>query len=316
MNLDSLDAARPFWSVVVPLYNKQDFVEDTLRSVLSQVAEHDFEVLVIDDGSVDQGPARVLAIGDQRVRLIRQANGGVSAARNRGIREARGQWLIFLDADDLLHPQALRAYETILRESPASEVLGGSYVRVPNGEVAAFKFAPHDPDAGCRLIKDLPSEILKAGMVFSASSIAIQRRLFDQMDSWFPEGESIGEDLDLWLRILERTELAFTPRCIALYRVDLSASLTANRIFNHLFPYLQRLEQRALRGEIPSRLVAPSLTLVADARVSMARESIRRGRRREVPALLIRAWRRVPSVRWWFTTAAFVFPVLLRWRER
>lgn len=307
---------NPRWSVVIPLYNKRDFIESTLESVLAQVVEGGVEVLVIDDGSSDDGARVVEGIGDARVRLIRQPNAGVSAARNHGIRAAIGDWVVFLDADDLLHPRALWAYFETARNFPNAMVLGGGYVRVPSRDVASFEFVPYTDDVRYRLIDDLPGEIIRAGMVFSASSIAINRKLFGDFEVWFPEGESIGEDLDFWLRIAERTPIVHCSRCIALYRVALPSSLTAIRIFDCLFPYLVRLEQRALRAEMPARLVGPSLTLVADARVSIARESIRRRRRREVPGLLLRAWRRMASVRWWFTWVSCVFPVILRWRER
>lgn len=307
---------NPRWSVVIPLYNKRDFIESTLESVLAQVVEGGVEVLVIDDGSSDDGARVVEGIGDARVRLIRQPNAGVSAARNHGIRAAIGDWVVFLDADDLLHPRALWAYFETARNFPNAMVLGGGYVRVPSRDVASFEFVPYTDDVRYRLIDDLPGEIIRAGMVFSASSIAINRKLFGDFEVWFPEGESIGEDLDFWLRIAERTPIVHCSRCIALYRVALPSSLTAIRIFDRLFPYLVRLEQRALRAEMPARLVGPSLTLVADARVSIARESIRRRRRREVPGLLLRAWRRMASVRWWFTWVSCAFPVILRWRER
>lgn len=316
MNGPAVMKPRPQWSIIVPLYNKQDFIEATLQSVLGQVGAVDFEIVVVDDGSRDQGPERVVALGDPRIRLIRQVNAGVSAARNRGILEAQGCWVVFLDADDLLHPAALSAYEALRSQYPQAKVLGGAYVRVANADVAVHKFQPHELGTDSRLIEDLPSQILCAGMAFSASSIAIDREFLAQLEVWFPEGESIGEDLDLWLRIVERTAVAFTSNCIALYRVELAASLTSMRTFDHLFPYLQRLESRARTRKMPARLVGPSLKLVADARVSMARESIRRGRRRAAPGLLLVAWRRIASVRWWFTWAAVLAPGLLRWRER
>jgi glycosyltransferase involved in cell wall biosynthesis len=78
MNLTAAHSSELLWSIVVPLYNKQEFIEQTLASVLRQVGASDFEVVVVDDGSLDQGPDKVLALGDPRVRLIRQNNAGVS----------------------------------------------------------------------------------------------------------------------------------------------------------------------------------------------------------------------------------------------
>ncbi len=93
-------------SVIIPLYNKSQCIYRTIQSVLEQTYT-DFEIVVINDGSTDEGPLIVQKIDDNRIRLITQPNAGVSAARNRGVREAKGEWMLFLDADDILYSDAL-----------------------------------------------------------------------------------------------------------------------------------------------------------------------------------------------------------------
>lgn len=105
-------------SVVIPLYNKEASIKQSLMSVLSQSFQ-DFEVVIVDDGSTDNSVAKVEEIQDSRIRLIRQENGGPSKARNTGVMNAKGDWTLFLDADDELLPEALRNFERAIRENPS-----------------------------------------------------------------------------------------------------------------------------------------------------------------------------------------------------
>ncbi|MCR5183837.1 MAG: glycosyltransferase, partial [Opitutales bacterium] len=111
-------ASSPTISVIVPVYNKEEAIESTLRSVLEQDCPVDFEIVVVDDGSTD-GSAEIvrrLAESDCRLRYHYKDNGGVSSARNAGTFLARGEWLCYLDADDLMEPDALATlYRTATR---------------------------------------------------------------------------------------------------------------------------------------------------------------------------------------------------------
>lgn len=101
-------------SVVIPLYNKEPIIENSLRSVLSQ-DYNDFEIVVVNDGSTDRSADIVMKIDDSRIRLIEQENGGPSKARNTGVRNAKGEWIVFLDADDEFVPEALNYYNTLIQ---------------------------------------------------------------------------------------------------------------------------------------------------------------------------------------------------------
>ena len=99
-------------SVLIPLFNKEKIVEKTVGSVLTQMF-YDFELIIVDDGSTDGSVSVVRQIDDQRVRLISQENMGPSAARNTGVRNANTDWVVFLDADDELLPNALKHFSEV-----------------------------------------------------------------------------------------------------------------------------------------------------------------------------------------------------------
>lgn len=108
-------------SVVIPLYNKEAIVELSLQSVLSQ-SFRDFEIIVVDDGSTDHSAEITKDVADPRIRLVSQGNGGPSKARNTGIREAKGEWILFLDADDELLPGALEHFYKLKEAQPYYEM--------------------------------------------------------------------------------------------------------------------------------------------------------------------------------------------------
>jgi glycosyltransferase involved in cell wall biosynthesis len=119
-------------SVVVPLYNKAPYIGRCLRSVFSQ-SFRDFETIVVDDGSTDGGDQLIQAEPVHNLRVFRQPNAGPGAARNRGVREAHGAYVAFLDADDEWQPDYLARSVRILDDTPAAAAVSASYVEEPAG---------------------------------------------------------------------------------------------------------------------------------------------------------------------------------------
>lgn len=124
---DKKNEHTPLFSVVIPLYNKADTILRTLKSVQNQVFQ-DFELIVVDDGSKDDGASVVEKFGSQfPVKLIRQANQGVSEARNAGSRAARGRFIAYLDGDDEWRPEFLLEMKKIVDFYPDAQVMGSNY---------------------------------------------------------------------------------------------------------------------------------------------------------------------------------------------
>jgi glycosyltransferase involved in cell wall biosynthesis len=125
---------RPVISVIVPAFNVGNYIAQLLRSLAAQTLA-DFEAIVVDDGSTDHTSEVVGAQADARIRLIGQANQGVSIARNTGLSAARGEFVIFLDGDDLLHPRALERLSTALVQQPEAVAAYGTFIKIrENGD--------------------------------------------------------------------------------------------------------------------------------------------------------------------------------------
>lgn len=209
----------PLVTVVVPLYNKAADVERTVRSVLGQsVAE--FELVVVDDGSTDGSGDVVRRIGDPRVRVVRQDNAGVSAARNRGIAEARTGLVALLDADDEWRPDFLRAVLALRDRHPGAGLWATGYLRATRGEDALrqprFRGAPEGAEGG--LIEDF-FVCLRKDCPVCASNVMGVKRIFEEVGG-FAVGERLSEDWDMWARIAFRYRVAFVPDPQVIYRLD------------------------------------------------------------------------------------------------
>ena len=205
-------------TIIIPLYNKEASIATALRGVLAQ-SYQDFEVVVVDDGSTDGGAAVVEQFDDPRIRLILQANGGVSAARNRGIAEARGEHIAFLDADDEWMPQFLEEIAALIAAYPECKARATNYIFNSNG-VKSPTLLRKIPFAGERGVLTNYFEVASCSHPPVCSiCVCIDRDLLQEIGG-FPLGIKSGEDLLTWARIAVRTQWAYSMKPLAQYNFD------------------------------------------------------------------------------------------------
>jgi hypothetical protein len=183
----------PTFTVVVPAYNASSGLPATLEAVLAQ-KEVDFEVIVVDDGSTDDTAEVAAAVDDQRVRVIRQPNRGVSAARNAGLSAAAGRWVTFLDCDDLPEPNWLTTYVELLDQPGVAVAYLGATYRTADGRPTAIKL-PHDHGPAFHGLRAL----LLAGTM--AARVDFLRQL-----GGFCDGLTYSENTELGLRVAEQLQ--------------------------------------------------------------------------------------------------------------
>ena len=208
-------------SVVIPLYNKVGQVARTLRSVLGQTFQ-EFEVVIVDDGSTDGSADEARSVHDERIRIVSQRNAGVSAARNRGIAEARYDLIALLDADDEWKPTYLETQYNLCRKYPDCSVYACNY-----------EFSNADGRVTPTILRKLPFagedgilsnyfEVASCSHPPLWTSAVMLRRQVVQAVGGFPVGVRSGEDLLTWARLAVAGKIAFSKRVEAVFILDSS----------------------------------------------------------------------------------------------
>ena len=238
----------------MPVYNGRRYIAEAVQSVLAS----DFrslELLVLDDGSTDGSADEALraAAGDQRLRILALDHGGVGAARNTGLAEARGEFIANLDADDVMLPSRLACQVRFLDANPAC-VAVGSRALVVDAAGAPLRIGgrlySHEAIDEAHL-DGRPGAILNPTAMF-------RRQAALDIGGYAPHLRSTGEDHDLWLRLAEIGRVANLPEVLVRYRIhDANASLGAGTAERRLATTLDTLarafERRGITGRTPAR---------------------------------------------------------------
>jgi glycosyltransferase involved in cell wall biosynthesis len=199
-------------SVIIPVYNGQRFISETIRSALTQTMNaQDYEVIVINDGSTD-GSSEVINEYRDRIVYITQVNCGVSAARNVGIRRARGEYIAFLDQDDLFSADKLEKMAHYL-DSHSQYGMVYSYLGRINHRNEYMR-----PKRNRQYTEDIFPKLFNHGYLYPSMTMCRKQLVLDA--GFFQERfSSIGEDTDLFLRISLRTKVGVIPEYLSIYRV-------------------------------------------------------------------------------------------------
>ena len=265
-------------SVVIPLFNKRNYIERALRSALAQNLRPD-EIIVVDDGSTDGGGDLAESIGrtldDIRIIVIHQQNNGVSIARNRGIAEAKGELIAFLDADDAWKPQFLEKIDQLKDNFPQAGAFATAYeVVMPNGKVQRkqFNILPHNSRQGlitnyARVAPDCP---------VGSSAVAIPKKVLKEVGG-FAERERKGEDVDLWLRIALRYPIAWSCEYLSSYFLGIS-DRTMGRMFYEKEPKVSYTARQAIAsGLVPPEQVKDLIEYAAHFQIHAAVDCLKMG---------------------------------------
>ena len=207
-----------FFSIVIPLYNKQNAIAATLQSILVQTYTN-YEIIVVDDGSTDEsfGVAKKF-IGKRlkgKGRIFHKENGGVSSARNRGIQEAKYDYIALLDGDDLWESTFLEEQLRLVIDFPKAAMWGVNTAFIKNNQTHKWEQGMGDGYRG--YVENYFGT--KHNDLFCSSSVVIRKEVFDKV-GFFDERIASSEDLDMWYRIILHYPVVFYDKILVYYNQD------------------------------------------------------------------------------------------------
>ena len=213
----------PFFSVIIPLFNKEKFIEATLKSVLNQTFI-DFEILIIDDGSTDNSATLIKGFDDTRIRYFYKENAGVSSARNYGIEKSQSNYISFIDADDYWYPDFLEEMIKIIQNYPQQNVFSAAIEIETSKKVFPATYS---------IVKTNDHEIVNyftasnKETVICTSCAVFHKNIFEKIGTFDTEVKS-GQDTDMWIRIGINYPVVFSWKILARYIYD-GNSLSKNK---------------------------------------------------------------------------------------
>lgn len=224
-----------FFSVVIPLYNKQNFVTQTVNSVLNQ-SFIDFEVIIIDDGSTDNSYNIIKQINDERIKIFQQINQGVSAARNFGVSIAKGSFITLLDADDFWYPNHLQEFYNSLELFPNASVYCNAYQLILPPHFIQNASYNLDNIKDIQVLEDY-FEASRIHPLLMTSGVAFKKQDFWDVGG-FRKHITSGQDIDLWIRFGLYKKIVFNPVITFYYDKTVPNSLSKKHLRKVKYDFL------------------------------------------------------------------------------
>lgn len=197
-------------SIIIPLYNKANIIERTIQSVLSQ-SYKDFEIVVVDDGSTDESKDIVLSIKDSRIKYLYKENGGVSSARNFGLYNAKGEWIMFLDSDDFLCEESLSIYSLII-DKQGFDIIVGNFYKIEGRH--KYLYSSYKLKSG---IYFKPTKELWLKRIYCRPGNFLVKKEKLQTLDLYDENLSYSEDTDFCIRLISTSIMYYIDKPIMMY---------------------------------------------------------------------------------------------------
>lgn len=205
----------PFFSIIIPVYNKANFIENTLKSVFQQ-SFTDYEILLINDGSTDDSESKIVTFNDSRIHYYSKKNEGVSETRNLGIEKAKSEFIVFLDADDYWYPNFLEEMFLLIKRYPEQSVFSAA-IEIENKKTVIPSLYSIEKVSDNVIVNYFEASY-KEGVLFTSCAV-FHKSVFEKVGKFDPLIKS-GQDTDLWIRIGIIYPVVFSFKILTRYIYD------------------------------------------------------------------------------------------------
>lgn len=253
--------SKPRVSVVIPTYNRQNLVVEAIESVLAQTYKN-FEIIVVDDGSTDDTSGQIKAYAGRLTYHV-QKNQGVAAARNAGIKLSQGEFICFLDSDDLWEPEKLETQINFADANPEYALLS-TEIRGFNADKRVIK---RNKSSMYKVRNGFVIEHLLFGNWIQTSTVMLRRKCLDEVGYFDEDIGQFGEDWLLWMRVASRFPIYFLPVPLVLYRFH-PDRLTLYQPEEQFQSLMQCLQKLSMLSQFQQK---PNLLQEAEYRICMVR---------------------------------------------
>ena len=261
-------------SVIIPLYNKLDYIARCIDSVLRQTTMPG-EIIVVDDGSCDGSADFVEQNYKNRVKLIKQSNGGESVARNTGIDNAKLEFIALLDGDDEWCPTFLEEICLLISENPDCDIFATAYKLVYPNQQKDPEYSGIKKEFRGKVTNYFKSSMSDWSVLSSSSTVLRRSRIIDV--GKYKPGLSLGADTDLWCRLALVSNIAFFNKPLALYYCFNESSVTTSNIPSEELEYSKKLTTALSNKKVPQEMQKDVKKYIAKGLQYLIREHAKRG---------------------------------------
>jgi glycosyltransferase involved in cell wall biosynthesis len=233
-----------YFTVIIPLYNKENYVENALKSILNQTFT-DYEIIIVNDYSTDNSVAKIEAYLSEKVRLIHhEENKGLSASRNTGIKNAKADFVTYLDADDLWKPTFLETIYRLISNFPEAKIFGTNYEEIYGDKILKPSNNSETLADNFEGILDFFKLNIKQG-IYNHGSVCFDKSVFEKA-GYYDESITFSEDIDFNIRVNSQFKLAYSNTIGMQYAMQSENQITTSKISYKSLPDYSKYDHLAL----------------------------------------------------------------------